>query len=121
LVVIAATNPQFTADPLDERSNNPHSQSFAAAGSTPGQKPMFGRDRPSHIGPNHECPIPDIDLPLRNSLCRQVFLAAAPSFLPQPSLSCRSQVFLAAQVFSCHTRADTRQIAKHPGGGELRP
>jgi hypothetical protein len=93
LVVIAATNPQFTADPLDERSNNPHSQSFAAAGSTPGQKPMFGRDRPSHIGPNHECPIPDIDLPLQIRYAaksflpqHQVFLAAAKSFLPHKSL-----------------------------------
>ena len=29
LVVIASTNPQFTADPVDKRPNNPHSQSFA--------------------------------------------------------------------------------------------
>src|SRR5271166_4846579 len=29
LVLIASTNPQFTADPLDKRPNNPHSQSFA--------------------------------------------------------------------------------------------
>src|SRR5580658_1573366 len=27
--LIASTDPQFTADPLDDRSNDPHSQSFA--------------------------------------------------------------------------------------------
>jgi hypothetical protein len=29
LVLIASTNPQFTADPFDKRPNNPHSQAFA--------------------------------------------------------------------------------------------
>jgi hypothetical protein len=31
LVLIASTNPQFTADPFDKRPDNPHSPAFAGA------------------------------------------------------------------------------------------
>jgi hypothetical protein len=71
---------------------------------TPGQRSIFGRERPSHIDPNQLCPIPDID-----------FAAARIVRYAERSL------FAMPKGLYCRTQADTRQTAKQPSGGEFRP